>query len=154
MRHIQIRSARPDESDALSALCRRAKAHWGYDAEFLRLSETSLTIAPSAIADDRVRAAEADGALLGVASIEALSERGAFDLAHCFVEPRAMGRGVGRKLFETACGLARARGGVRLVILSDPFAEAFYRRLGAVRIGEAPSDAIRGRMLPLLEFVL
>jgi hypothetical protein len=41
-----------------------------------------------------------------------------------------------------------------LLILSDPFAEAFYARLGAVRIGEGPSDAIPGRLLPLLEYAI
>ncbi len=30
-----IRAARPGEADALSALCLRSKAHWGYDDDFL-----------------------------------------------------------------------------------------------------------------------
>ena len=32
---MTIRRARPDEADALTALATRAKAHWGYDAEFM-----------------------------------------------------------------------------------------------------------------------
>jgi hypothetical protein len=45
--------------------------------------------------------------------------------------------------------------GVRCVrIQADSFAEPFYLRQGAVRIGEAPSDAIPGRKLPLLCFEL
>jgi hypothetical protein len=43
---------------------------------------------------------------------------------------------------------------VRLSVLADPNAAGFYRRIGARDIGEAPSDAIAGRMLPLLEFVI
>jgi hypothetical protein len=46
------------------------------------------------------------------------------------------------------------RGGAgagRLTILADPNAAAFYERAGAVRIGEAPSDAVPARLLPLYE---
>ena len=43
------------------------------------------------------------------------------------------------------------RGAGRLTILADPNAAAFYERAGAVRIGEAPSDAVPGRLLPLYE---
>ena len=43
------------------------------------------------------------------------------------------------------------RGAGRLTILADPNAAAFYERAGAVRIGEAPSDAAPGRLLPLYE---
>nr|WP_211354784.1 hypothetical protein [Stackebrandtia albiflava] len=31
---------------------------------------------------------------------------------------------------------------------ADPGAEPFYRRMGAVRIGEAPSGSVPGRVLP------
>ena len=40
------------------------------------------------------------------------------------------------------------RGAGRLTILADPNAA---ERAGAVRIGEAPSDALPGRLLPLYE---
>src|SRR5436305_14891374 len=39
----------------------------------------------------------------------------------------------------------------RLTILADPNAAGFYQRNGAVRIGEAPSDAVPGRLPPLYE---
>ena len=41
-----------------------------------------------------------------------------------------------------------------LTILADPNAAGFYERNGAVRIGEAPSDAVPGRLLPLYELRL
>ena len=47
-------------------------------------------------------------------------------------------------------GGARCGAG-RLTILADPNAAAFYERAGAVRIGEAPSDAVSGRLLPPYE---
>ncbi|HXO91994.1 MAG TPA: GNAT family N-acetyltransferase, partial [Stellaceae bacterium] len=71
-----------------------------------------------------------------------------------FVEPRRTRAGVGRRLLRHAIAEARQRGARRLTILSDPFAAGFYQRNGATRIGEAPSDAVPGRMLPLFEIDL
>jgi len=83
-----------------------------------------------------------------------MDSAGKFDLSRLFIQPEAIRTGIGRALFEAAVALAKADGGTRLSILSDPFAEAFYVRLGAVKIGEAPSDAIPDRLLPLLEYAI
>jgi predicted N-acetyltransferase YhbS len=150
---MRVRAARAHEAEALSALCRRSKAHWGYDAEFMRMSEAALTISRAMIESDDVLVAEdGDGALEGVASIAPLDVPGEFDLVHFFVEPASFGTGVGRALFAAAVELAKSKGARCLMILSDPNAEAFYARMGAVRTGDAPSDAIPGRRLPLLRY--
>jgi GNAT superfamily N-acetyltransferase len=152
---VRIRSARPGEAPALGALCVRSKAHWGYDAEFMRLSHRSLQIDAAAIDAGRVLVAtDEHGGLLGVADCCSLPQPGAFDLLHLFVDPRALRQGVGRALFEAACAWCVAQGATKLVILSDPNAAAFYQRLGASLIGEAASDAIPDRALPLLEYRL
>jgi len=65
-----------------------------------------------------------------------------------FVEPSAIRTGVGRALFEAAVRLVERQRGTSLSILADPFAAAFYQRQGAVKIGEAPSDAIPGAIYP------
>lgn len=127
---LTIRPARPGEAGALSALCKRAKAHWGYDAEFLRLSDAALTIAPELIETGRVLVAEADGRIAGMASLAPL-HGDTWDLLHMFVEPAAMRTGAGRMLFAAIAELARGWGGTLLSIQSDPYAEGFYRRLGA-----------------------
>jgi len=152
---LRVRPALPAEAAALTALCLRSKAHWGYDAAFIRQSVAALTITPVMIAGGRVLAAEdMRGNLLGVAAVGERQADGKCDLALLFVEPGAIGGGIGRRLFTAAAQLVADEGAVGLSILSDPFAEAFYRRMGAVRVGDGPSDAIRGRQLPLLEFTV
>jgi GNAT superfamily N-acetyltransferase len=76
---------------------------------------------------------------------------GTLDLNKLFIEPRHIRRGLGRALLAHAVAEARRRGAERLTILADPNAAGFYERNGAVRIGEAPSDAVAGRLLPLYE---
>ncbi|MEJ0026700.1 MAG: GNAT family N-acetyltransferase [Rhizomicrobium sp.] len=151
---LTIRPARPDEAEALSALCKRAKAHWGYDAQFMRLSDAALTIAPALIETGRVLVAEDDGGgLAGMTSLAPL-HGDVWDLLHMFVEPAAIGTGAGRLLFGAIAKKARGFGGTVLSIQSDPHAEGFYLRLGARRCGEAPSESVPGRMLPMLEYDL
>ena len=149
----RIRPARKGEAPALGALCVRSKAHWGYDAEFMRLSWRSLQVDPAAIAEGRVFVAvdERDRPL-GVVDCAFLGED--VDLMHLFVEPAALGRGVGRALFAVAVEWTRAQGRRTLLIASDPNSVGFYRRLGAVDAGLTPSEAVPGRMLPLLKYAV
>lgn len=148
------RTARPEETDDLSALCLRSKAHWGYDAAFMRDAEAALTIDRAWVEGGEVIVAvnEADRPV-GLYRLLAEADR-VIDLDLLFIDPSVIGRGVGRMLFERAAGEARRDGGRVLQILSDPNAADFYRRMGAVYRRDEPSDAIPGRFLPLFELPL
>ncbi|MEV8615543.1 GNAT family N-acetyltransferase [Amycolatopsis sp. NPDC051373] len=76
------------------------------------------------------------------------------ELACLFVEPDHIGTGVGRRLWQHAVDTARTLDFQRLIIGSDPFAEDFYRKMGAVRIGSVLSGSIPGRLLPQLVYRL
>ncbi len=154
MGKITVRVARPDEAGALTDICKRSKAYWGYDAEFMRLSELSLTVTPDAIATGRVLVAESDAALLGVVAVMPMPKEGVYDLDRLFVDPSAIKTGIGRALFLAAADLARKDGAKELSILADRNAVAFYERMGATYVGEAISDSIPGRMLPVYQFDL
>ncbi len=150
---MRLRPARLAEAAALTALCLESKAHWGYDAAFMALCRESLTVTPGMVASgDVLVAADAADRPLGLGALGPLDAAGGVDLALLFVHPTAMGRGVGRSLFVALCDLARTRGARRLGILADPGAAPFYQRLGATAAGEAPSDAIPGRLLPRFHF--
>jgi GNAT superfamily N-acetyltransferase len=146
---ITLRSAHVGEADALTALCVRSKAHWGYDAAFMRRSRASLTVSDAEIVEGRVLVAERQGLVFGVARVDPDGELGLM-----FVDPRTINRGVGRALFEAAVGLARRLGAKRMAILADPNAAPLYERMGARFVSHAPSDAIPGRTLPLYEYDL
>jgi len=150
---IQIRSAKPGESQNLTALCVRSKAHWGYDAAFMKLSAAALVVKEDDIAAGRVLVAADDaGRVIGMASV--LPEGDTADLDALFVDPPAIGSGAGRALFEAAVVMARHQGARRMTILADPNAAVFYERMGARYLRNAPSDAIPGRTLPFYEYDL
>ncbi len=147
---IVVRPAQAGEAEILTALCVRSKAHWGYDATFMRLSKASLAVSDADIAAGRVLvAADGGGLVFGMARVEPDGELGMM-----FVDPTAMGRGAGRALFAAAIALARRLGAQRMPILADPNAAPFYERMGARFLAQAPSDAIPGRTLPLYEYDL
>ena len=150
---VLIRKAKPGEGESLTALCMRSKAHWGYDAEFMRLCTASLTVSEASIAAGRVLVAtDAAGRMIGTVSVAEDGDMA--ELALMFVDPPAIGGGTGRALFDEAVGLARRLGHRRMAILADPNAAPFYQRMGARFVRNAPSDAIPGRTLPLYEYDL
>ncbi|MFC0628796.1 GNAT family N-acetyltransferase [Kribbella deserti] len=143
-----IRAARPDEAGVLSDLAVRSKGHWGYDEEFLAACRDELAIRPE----------QCDGVHLMVAASPELqgfyllepAEGGTGELSALFVDPAAIGQGVGSALLAHAVITARDLGLHELTIDSDPFAEPFYLRHGARRTGSIPSGSIPGRVLPQL----
>jgi GNAT superfamily N-acetyltransferase len=150
-----IRSARVEEAAALSDLCVRSKAVWGYDESFMALARGVLQVGVKQIAAGDVWVATtADGSLAGIVALAPGEQPDTLDLDKLFVGPRHIRAGFGRALLNHATQEARRRGATRLTILADPYNAPLYERRGARRIGEAPSDAIPGRMVPLYEIVL
>lgn len=149
---VGLRPARRGESAALSDLTFRSKAYWGYDETFMETCREELRVTEEAIAAGAVAVLEAEGRPVGVYAIALHGDDA--ELILFFVEPDAIGDGYGRRLWEGAVEACRDGGATVLRIESDPGAEGFYLRMGAERVGEAPSDSIPGRTLPLLRYEL
>ena len=145
---MKIRPARAEEASALTELALRSKAVWDYDAAFMAKCRAELTMQPSDVLERRTHVAEADGAVVGFVTVCGAPPEG--ELGELYVEPAAIGGGVGRALLDAALRIARGAGFTSLAIHADPHAEAFYLRRGAKRVGSVPSGSIAGRMLPLL----
>src|SRR4029079_16844328 len=99
---VTIRKANQSEAQDLTALCLRSKAHWGYDAEFMRRCVASLTVSEESIAEGRVLVAtEAGGRAIGTVTVMPDGESGGQDaeLGLMFVDPSAIGGGRGAAYF-------------------------------------------------------
>ncbi len=146
MADLVLRAASVTEMGALSDLAMRSKAHWGYDAAFLEACRDELTFTATDVA--RIVVAESGGTLVGMYTVDGRPPHGV--LGNMWVDPAAIGSGIGRRLWQHAVASARARGFQALMIDADPNAEGFYLKMGAERVGETPSGSIPGRLLPLL----
>jgi GNAT superfamily N-acetyltransferase len=148
-----IRRARPVEAGVLSALALRSKAHWGYDADFLAACQADLTLSADDITTSPVYVYDGVDAPSGYYRL-VLQDDGVAELDALFVDPAAMGQGVGRRLWQHAVATAATLGCSEMVWQSDPQAEGFYLAMGAQRAGESESTVTPGRMLPLMRFCL
>ncbi len=146
-----IRRAETSEAHLLTELALRSKAHWGYDPEFLNACRADLTVDPAFVVANPVYVVEENGRIVGYYSLEKQTDD-EVELVHMFVEPSAIGNGLGKRLWRHAIETARQLGFREVVVSSDPYAEAFYCAMGARRVGEIASPISADRMLPLLRF--
>lgn len=155
-----IRRAAPEDAALLSDLAFRSKGYWGYDADFLEACRPELTFSPDYIEHQPVFVLEAQNIIVGFYSLREIDSAvdreidSAVELHDLFIDPVAIGNGHGRALWQHAVKTASELGFSTLVIDSDPYAEPFYRAMGAVRVGDVPSTVIPGRGLPLMHFAL
>jgi GNAT superfamily N-acetyltransferase len=148
---LKLRTPRPDEAAILTELCLRSKAG-GYDKEFMQACRDELTLTPSTMQSSHFKVAEIGRCLIGMAQVTVKGDTAELD--KLFVEPTQLRSGAGYALFDWAKNTAREAGAVTLVIDADPDASGFYRRMGAVDDGVAPSGSIPGRFIPRLKLKL
>ena len=142
-----IRRAWPADARTLTRIAHAAKRHWKYPEAWIHLWRDALTVTPPFAERYPVYCAVAGARVLG---FYALSGGGATrELEHFWVLPAHIGRGVGARMFDHAVARLRIEGARDLRIASDLYAEGFYLRMGARRVGERLSTP-RGRTLPLM----
>src|SRR3954453_4155121 len=111
-----IRLALPEGAPLLSELALRSKGHWGYDAAFLASCRDDLALSPQDVASSPVFVSlDSEGGITGYYRLIAQDGR-VGELDALFVEPTAIGRGVGRRLWQHAVDTAGSLGLVALEI--------------------------------------
>jgi len=146
-------AAKPQDADALTEIAYAAKRHWGYPERWIESWRDTLTIRPEFIAANVTYSAMEDDCAVGFYLLAI--ENDGVHLDHLWIAPHAMGRGIGRALFDHAVEETRQLGHRILKIEADPNAERFYTRMGARRVGEVVREIERQRrVLPLLLYEL
>ena len=126
------------DTERLRDIAYAAKAHWGYDHEQVRAWADSIDID-----DGRILFVEDD-----VAWASIVPQGDVCVLEDMWVDPPAMGRGIGTRLFRLAVESALELGALRLEWEAEPNAVGFYEKMGGRHIGERMSSW--GRMLSLM----
>lgn len=150
MNTVDFRPATPEDATRLSEVAFAAKQHWKYPSTWMELWRPDLTVSPHYLETEKVRVAECDGEVIGFAGLS-WGVRGRY-IEHLWILPAYIGQGLGRRLFVEMVHVARHEGTMNLFICSDPNAEVFYVKMGAVRIGQEVYTLPDGarREVPLL----
>ena len=147
---LTIEKSDPDEAEELTRVAIAAKKYWGYPDEWIELWRADLLISPEVIRSRDFYVGRHEQEIVFIYSIRHMGDN-EYDLDDCWIAPKYIGKGYGRILFSHLISTLESMGGAKLYILSDPNAEGFYRKMGAVRVGERPSKP-EGRRLPVLEY--
>lgn len=145
-----IRKAITKEASVLSELAIRSKAFWGYDPAFIEACRDDLTLSEAYIKRNDVFVIEQEEKITGFYSLLIQEKQGILD--HLFIHPEAIGKGFGNRLWDHMIQTALKHNLPAIQIHSDPYAEGFYSKMGAVKIGEVASSVFSERKLPLLEY--
>src|SRR2546423_10795417 len=146
--------AKPEDAEALTQIAHAAKRHLGYPETWIAAWRDILTMRPEFVAANvAFIAIDDDSRPVGFYILTTQDD--GIHLDHLWIVPAAMGRGMGKALFEHATAEARKLGFDSIKIEADPNAEGFYKRMGAARVGTNISEVCgQRRELPLLEWSL
>jgi len=145
MTEPRLRPAAPGDESRLRAIAETSNGHWGYDPEGVRAWAATLDLSRE------IWVAEVEGEAVAWAALLPLSD-GVCELDDLWVEPRAIGLGIGTLLFRHAAERARALDARALKWEAEPHAVGFYERMGGEIVGNATSSW--GRTLPVMEVAL
>src|SRR5690606_25317439 len=149
----KIRPARPDEAALITDIAMRSKAYWGYDDHFMETFRPELTVHPHQIERDHVVVAETGGRIAGFLHLRPENDE-TLELVSLFIDTWAIRQGFGQMLWDYAIAYARGHGYRQVTLESDPNAEPFYRRQGAVETGRRESTLMPGRVLNIMTCTL
>jgi ribosomal protein S18 acetylase RimI-like enzyme len=150
---VHIRPAQLSEAALLTELALRAKAYWGYNAEFMEAARADLAVTTTQLATQSTFVLERNGDIAGFYKLREVTSS-LVELTDLFVDADTIGQGWGRRLWDHAVATARSRGYFQMTFESDPNAEGFYLHMGAQRIGEVESSVKPGRYLPRMLYPL
>lgn len=131
-----------------------SKSYWGYSYEQLETWRAKLKFESEYIARNTVKLIIKDAKTIGFYALIKRENKGEVDeLDHLWLLPEAIGLGIGNIVYKEIVKDCKRIGIKEFYIISDPDAQGFYLKKGAVLVGEVFSDA-QQRMLPKLKYQL
>jgi ribosomal protein S18 acetylase RimI-like enzyme len=143
---IAFQPAVRSDADALSKISIAAKRYWDYPEEWIARWLPELLISEAYIKENKVMKATINKEIVGFCVVE--REKGYFEIAHLWVLPAYIGKGIGKQLLDKSIAKYVPQG-AKLKVVADPNAEAFYEKQGFETMDQVESYP-PGRFLPVM----
>ncbi len=149
---MELQKAIDQDLELLVTIAYRAKCHWDYPQDFLDKCRVYFKeeFTPEYLEKSHTCLIKQDDTVIGMGTLLWEDEP---MLDQFWFLPEYIGKGLGRKAFELFVVEAKKRDWPSLTIISDVYAEGFYKTMGAKRVGELKS-AVRDAMLPKMLLTL
>jgi len=146
---MTIKKAIPNDHKTLTEITKKSKAYWGYSAEQIEIWSPFLTVSKEYIETNPVYNLVVDDKIIGYYSFFHESEN-TIKLDNLFVLPEFIGKGFGKILMSDFLKRLKNIDVQKVILNSEPNAEAFYIKFGFVKIGQIETS-IKDRYLPVME---
>lgn len=142
-----------NQVDAINQLIYQSKLHWGYDEYFLNSYIETMGISTNYLEKESAYLGYLDKILIGFYSFTRNSGN-LLELDKFYLHPSYIGKGYGRQLWSACCETAREMGENEFIVWSDFHAEAFYLKVGCIKIGKRQSPIRPELYPPLLKYII
>ncbi|MCV9930212.1 GNAT family N-acetyltransferase [Flavobacterium sp. LS1R49] len=149
---MTIEKANITDHEILTEITKKSKAYWGYSAEQILQWDKNLTITQEYIKDNYVFKLLSEDLTIGYYSYF-IEEKQNVILDNLFVRPEYIGKGFGKYLMDDFLNRIRESKFEKITLDSEPNAEAFYSKVGFVKVGEFETS-IKNRFMPIMEMKL
>lgn len=143
---IKLLPAVRSDADALSKISIAAKRYWDYPEAWIVAWLPDLLISEAYIRKNKVLKAVINREIVGFCVVE--KEKGYYEIAHLWVFPDYIGKGIGKQLLDKSIA-KYVPSGAKLKVVADPNAEAFYEKQGFETTDQVESYP-PGRFLPVM----
>ena len=149
--HYIIKKARVENVEVLNDIMKRSIAIWNYSAKEIEETTKKLAITTESIDKSICCIAELNGLIKGFFCIEPSKSEKTSE-AKFYIEPDSIREGLGTMLWKQVISELKNKGIKHFKILVDRNAQGFYEKLGAVKVGEQPSEIIEDYMHPIMNY--
>jgi N-acetylglutamate synthase-like GNAT family acetyltransferase len=143
--------AKSKHIDLLRDILINSKSYWGYSKKQLEIWKSNLKFEDDYITRNTVKLIYKKIDVIGFFAIVKGDTVKHNELDHLWLLPDAIGKGYGNQAFEQILLECKRLNITDFYIVSDPDAEGFYLKKGAVKVGEVYSESQK-RMLPKLKY--
>lgn len=149
---MTIEKANITDHTILTEITKKSKAYWGYSVEQILQWDKNLTITQEYIKGNYVFKLLNEDLIIGYYSYF-IEEKKNVILDNLFIRPEYIGKGFGKYLMDDFLNKIRESEFEKIILDSEPNAEAFYSKVGFVKVGEFETS-IKNRFMPIMEMKL
>jgi GNAT superfamily N-acetyltransferase len=149
---LKLVAAVAENAELLSELAYESEAYWGNGGEYMEQFSLFYNVSAEFIKKNPVYILEEDHCPVGFCGL--LQTEKGWELEFFYIGVQFIGKGYGRKLWESLLGECAKLGVKSFELVTSPEAEPFYEKMGAETICHVESLINKDRIIPRLKYIL